>query len=80
MFQDKNIKIRWEWYVYTINVNNAENVDHIKLNIIFRDYLLLFFIVYHEFNENIDGSMQQLTGIIQHIFISYFTNNEIIFV
>jgi hypothetical protein len=31
-----------------------------KFNIIFRGYLLLFFNVYYEFNENTDGSMQKV--------------------
>jgi hypothetical protein len=46
-------------------------VHHIKRNTIFRGYLLLFFIVFYEFKENIGGSMQNLTGIIQYIFIVF---------
>jgi hypothetical protein len=34
-------------------------MHHKKPNIIFHGYLLLFFIVYYEFNENIIDLMQQ---------------------
>jgi hypothetical protein len=57
-------------------------VHHITLNNIFRGYLLLIFIVYYEFNENISGSMHQLNRYYTtYIYIiSYFTNYENIFI